>query len=38
METDREIIASGNLCIINANVRYRQKPIFSIKNTYLYNL
>ena len=31
MGTDRENIVPGNLCIMKANVRYRQKAIFSIK-------
>ena len=31
MGTDRENIIPGNLCIMKANVRYRQKAIFSIK-------
>ena len=34
MGTDRGNIFSGNLCIMKANVRYRQKVFFSIK-TYL---
>ena len=38
MGTDRENIVPGNLCIIKANVRYRQKPSFLLKNVYLYNL
>ena len=31
MGTNRENIVPGNLCIMKANVRYRQKAIFSIK-------
>ena len=31
MLTDRENIGPGNLCIMKANVRYRQKAIFFIK-------
>ena len=31
MGTDRENIIPGNLCIMKANVRCRQKAIFSIK-------
>ena len=38
METDIENIVPGNLCIMKANVRYRQKAIFFIKSIYLYNL
>ena len=30
MGTDRENIVPGNLCIMKANVRYRQKAIFYI--------
>ena len=31
MGTDRENIVPGNLYIMKANVKYRQKAIFSIK-------
>ena len=31
MRTDRENIAPGNLCIMEAIDRYQQKAIFSIK-------
>ena len=31
MGTERENIVPGNLCIMKANVKYRQKAIFSIK-------
>ena len=31
MRTDRENIVPGDLCIMKANVRYRQKTIFSNK-------
>ena len=32
MGIGRENIVPGNLCVMKANVRYRQKTIFSIKN------
>ena len=33
MGADRENIVPGNLCMLKANVRYRQKTIFSVKNS-----
>ena len=38
MGTDRENVVLGNLCVLKASVRYRQKPSFLSKNIYLYNL
>ena len=38
MLTDRENIGPGNLCIMKATVRYRQKAIFLLKNIYLCSL
>ena len=35
MGTHRENIIPGNLCIMKANVRYRQKVIFSIEDYFL---
>ena len=31
VETDRENIVPGNLCIMKANVRYRQEAFCSVK-------
>ena len=36
--TDRENIVQWNFCIMKANIRYRQKTSFLIKNIYQYNL